>query len=126
VKSPWSYKKWSSDTYVAFHALRTYATILCLKQKEETVVSLRVIRSRTKTVVRSNALKGAFREFVRRYAEAIIEKRKHYIIIDCKKYFALEARVLTHLMKHSEVKYLDKIDMGLKKIFDWLFSDAFK
>jgi hypothetical protein len=126
VKSPWSYKKWNSDTYVAFHALRTYATVLCLKQNEETVVSLRVIRSRTKTVVRSDALKAAFREFVRRYAEAIIEKRKHYIIINCKKYFALEARVLTHLMKHAEIKYLDKIDMGLKKIFDWLFNDMFK
>jgi len=126
MQSPWSYKKWNSDTYIAFHALRTYAVILCSKQKGETVVSLRVIRSRTKLVVRPHALKAAFREFIRRYKNAVVGKKKHYIIIDCKKYFELESKVLIHLMKHSEIKYLDKIDMGLKKIFDWLFNDMSK
>jgi len=100
--------------------------IQCVKQKKEVVISLRIIRTKAKSVVRSNALKAAFREFARRYAESIIEKKKHYVIIDCRKYFTLESKVLIHLMKHSEIKYLDKIDVGLKKIFDWLFNDASK
>jgi hypothetical protein len=126
VKSPWSYKKWNAETYIAFHALRTYVAILCSKQKGEVVASLRVIRTKVKSVVRSDAIKAAFREFVRRYAESIIEKKKHYVIIDCRKYFELESKALIHLMKHSEIRYLDKIDAGLKKIFDWLFNDVFK
>ncbi len=119
--SPWSYKKWNLETYIAFHALRTYAAVLCAKQGNEVVVSLRIIRTKAKSVVRSNSLKAAFREFIRRYSKSVVEKKKHYIIIDCKKFFSTDARALNYITRHGEMKYLDKIDDGLKKIFDWLF-----
>jgi hypothetical protein len=121
VKSPWSYKRWSLETYIAFHALRTYVAVLCAKQGNEVVVSLRIIRTKAKSVVRSNSLKAAFREFIRRYSKSIVEKKKHYIIIDCKKFFSTDARALNYITRHGEMKYLDKIDSELKKIFDWLF-----
>ncbi|MFZ8810732.1 MAG: hypothetical protein ACO2PN_21815 [Pyrobaculum sp.] len=121
MKSPWSYKKWNIETYIAFHALRTYTAVLCVRQNGEAVVSLRIIRTKAKSVVKSDALKAAFREFIRRYAESIIEKKKHYIVVDCKIFFSIDAKALSYLTKHGEMKRLDKIDNGLKKIFDWLF-----
>ena len=123
MKSPWGYKRWRLETYIAFHALRTYTAVLCAKQGGSVVVSLRIIRTRAKSVVKSNALKAAFREFVRRYAGSVAEKKKHYIIIDCRKFFSIDAKALNYIGRHSEMKYLDKIDSGLKKIFDWLFRE---
>ena len=102
--------------------MRTYVVIRCIKQEKETVISLRIIRTKAKSVVKSGALKAAFREFIRRYKNAVVGKKKHYIIIDCKKFFSIDAKALTYLMRHNEMKYLDKIDNGLKKIFDWLFK----
>ncbi len=96
--------------------------MLCVKQGGEVVVSLRIIRTKAKSVVRSNSMKAAFREFIRRYSKSVVEKKKHYIIIDCKKFFSIDAKVLNYLTRHNEMKYLDKIDSGLKKIFDWLFK----
>jgi len=123
VKSPWSYKKWRLETYIAFHALRTYTAVLCTKQDGNVVVSLRIIRTRAKSVVSSDVLKAAFREFIRRYTKSITEKKKHYIIVDCKKFFSIDAKALNYIARHGEMKYLDKIDSGLKKIFDWLFRE---
>ena len=123
MKSPWSYKKWRLETYIAFHALRTYTAVLCTKQDGNVVVSLRIIRTRAKSVVSSDVLKAAFREFIRRYTKSITEKKKHYIIVDCKKFFSIDAKALNYIARHGEMKYLDKIDSGLKKIFDWLFRE---
>jgi hypothetical protein len=115
VKSPWSYKKWSLETYIAFHALRTYVVIQCIKQEEEAIISLRIIRTKAKSVVRSDALKAAFREFIRRYKNAVVGKKKHYIIINCRGFFSIDAKALTYLTRHNEMRYLDRIDSGLKK-----------
>jgi hypothetical protein len=122
VKSPWSYKRWSLETYIAFHALRTYTAVQCIKQGGEAVISLRIIRTKAKSIVSSNALKAAFREYIRRYKECVASKKKHYIIVDCKKFFSADAKALNYLARHGEMKYLDKIDSGLKKIFDWLLK----
>jgi trehalose-6-phosphatase len=120
VKSPWSYKKWNLETYIAFHALRTYTAVLCAKQGGEAVVSLRIIRTKAKSVVKSDALKAAFREYIRRYKGSVVSKKKHYIIVDCRKFFSIDSKALSYLVRHGEMKHLDKIDSGLKKIFDWL------
>jgi len=123
MKSPWGYKKWRPETYIAFHALRTYTAIMCVRQGGDVVISLRVIRTRIKSVVTSNELKAAFREFMRRYSDAIIIKKKNYIIVDCKKFFGMDAKALSYIARHSEMKHLEEIDSGLKKIFDWLFTE---
>jgi len=123
MKSPWGYKKWRPETYIAFHALRTYTAITCVRQNGEAVISLRVIRTRTKSVVSSNELKAAFREFMRRYSDAIIAKKKNYIVVDCKKFFGMDAKALSYIARHGEIKRLEEIDDGLKKIFDWLFTE---
>jgi len=123
MKSPLGYKKWRPETYIAFHALRTYTAITCVKQNKDAVISLRVIRTRTKSVVMSNVLKAAFREFMKRYSDSIIVKKKNYIIVDCKKFFSMDAKALSYITRHGEIKHLEEIDSGLKKIFDWLFTE---
>jgi trehalose-6-phosphatase len=67
---------------------------------------LRIIRSKAKSVVRSDALKAALREFIRRYRGSVVEKKKHYIIIDCKTFFSIDAKALTYLTRHNELKYI--------------------
>ena len=122
-ESPLSYKRWDIDTYVSFHALRTYILIQCIKNNypDELIVSRRIMLTRLKKLgYESDYIKLAFREFMRRYSEAIIESKGKWMNINCKKIAELENRLYKHLFKHNDiVVYLTYLDEKIKELFEW-------
>ncbi len=120
--SPLSYKRWNIKTYIAFHALRTYVIINCIKNNypNELVVSRRVLATKIKeNGYNPSEFKIAFREFIRRYKETIKTKKHRWMIIDCKKLLDVEYRLFRHILKHSDiVLYINVIDDKIKKILD--------
>ena len=108
------------QTYIAFHALRTYVTFICIKQGTEAVVSLRIIRSKVKSVLSSDEIKAAFREFVRRYRRAVILKKKNYIVVNCNEFHKMDSKALRYWRLHNDLSRVDVIDENLKKIFEFI------
>jgi len=83
-------------------------------------VSLRIIRSKVKSVLSSDEIKAAFREFVRRYKKSIVLKKKNYIVVNCNEFHKIDARALRYWYLHNDIDYIDIINENLKKIFEFI------
>lgn len=119
-ESPWSCRRWKELTFLAFHSIRTYAIIMCIKQNYSgtVIVSLNALHTRLSHYLDAGWVRAGFREFFRRYKQAVVQKKRTWAEVDCRQLAVLERNAFRYFKIHPDIaRYLEKIDKFLKEVF---------
>ncbi|MCC6021112.1 MAG: hypothetical protein LM577_07090 [Thermoproteaceae archaeon] len=114
------YYRWSPETYLAYHAIRTLVSVRCGRviapERRALVFSTRLLRLRLARYLRWENVRAAIRMFFHKYGRAVTEKKKWWFAIDCIEFMRLDVQNTHNYLVTAESRGRKKVEEFLRRL----------
>jgi hypothetical protein len=108
------YYRWSAETYLAFHAIRTLVTLRCVRasapERNSLVFSTRLLRLRLTKYLRWENIRAAVKMFLHKYRRAVVEKKKWWFVLDCDRFVKIDGKSVRNYVSEVRVEEKERVE----------------